>query len=82
MTNIYVIRHGQSQGNLNDWFVGHSDIDLTGLGYEQAELTAIPVIFPVLITPQKLPQGGKIFPLSPIPACGRSSVASGNVRYL
>lgn len=39
-TNIYVIRHGQSQGNLNDWFVGHSDIDLTDLGYEQAELTA------------------------------------------
>ena len=39
-TNIYIIRHGQSQGNLKDWFVGHSDIELTELGLQQAEMTA------------------------------------------
>lgn len=39
-TEIYVVRHGQSMGNLKDLFLGHTDLDLTELGYEQAELTA------------------------------------------
>ena len=39
-TTIYLIRHGQSEGNLHDRFVGHTDIPLTDLGRRQAQLTA------------------------------------------
>ena len=37
MTHIYLIRHGQSEGNLYDLFLGHMDMDLTELGKKQAE---------------------------------------------
>jgi len=40
MTRIYLIRHGESVGNLNRICLGHTDLDLTDLGYEQAEKTA------------------------------------------
>ena len=40
MTDLYLIRHGQSVGNIKDLFLGHGDLDLTDLGYEQAEKTA------------------------------------------
>lgn len=36
-TNIYLIRHGQSEGNLYDLFLGHTDLDLTDLGKKQAK---------------------------------------------
>ena len=36
-TDIYLIRHGQSEGNLYDLFLGHTDLDLTELGKKQAE---------------------------------------------
>ena len=36
-THIYLIRHGQSKGNLKDLFLGHMDLDLSELGYQQAE---------------------------------------------
>ena len=39
-TKFYLIRHGQSQGNLKGLFLGHYDLDLTELGYAQAERTA------------------------------------------
>lgn len=37
MTHVYFIRHGQSEGNLNHLFLGHTDLDLTDLGRKQAE---------------------------------------------
>ena len=40
MTTIYLIRHGQSIGNATRTYLGHTDLDLTGLGYAQAEETA------------------------------------------
>ena len=40
MTNLIVIRHGQSVANEEDKFAGHSDFDLTDLGRKQAELAA------------------------------------------
>ncbi|MBO5868861.1 MAG: histidine phosphatase family protein [Oscillospiraceae bacterium] len=39
-TKFYLVRHGQSQGNLLGLFLGHTDMDLTELGYRQAELAA------------------------------------------
>ena len=36
-TKIILIRHGQSIGNLNKTFLGHTDLDLSELGYKQAE---------------------------------------------
>ena len=39
-TVFYIIRHGQSVGNLNSVCLGHTDLDLTELGYSQAEKTA------------------------------------------
>ena len=36
MTNLIVIRHGQSVANQEDKFAGHSDFDLTDLGRKQA----------------------------------------------
>lgn len=40
MTEIYIIRHGQSKANEQDLFLGHGNMDLTELGYKQAEKTA------------------------------------------
>lgn len=39
-TTFYLIRHGQSLGNIQHRFLGHTDWDLTELGYRQAECTA------------------------------------------
>lgn len=39
-TKLYLIRHGQSRGNLKSLFLGHTDMDLTELGYRQAEMAA------------------------------------------
>ncbi len=37
---IFLVRHGQSLGNLNRVYLGHTDYDLSELGYRQAEITA------------------------------------------
>ena len=34
---VILVRHGQSEGNLYDLFLGHMDMDLTELGKKQAE---------------------------------------------
>ena len=39
-TKIILIRHGQSLGNANHTMLGHTDLDLSPLGYLQAETTA------------------------------------------
>ncbi len=39
-TKLIIIRHGQSIGNLNERFLGHTDLDLSEKGYKQAEMTA------------------------------------------
>ncbi len=39
-TTLILIRHGQSQGNVDRCFGGHSSTSLTDLGREQAEQTA------------------------------------------
>lgn len=39
-TTIYLVRHGHSLGNLNDQFIGHTDIALTDLGRKQAQMAA------------------------------------------
>ena len=40
MTRLLIIRHGQSQANLDGIFVGHINSPLSDLGMRQAELTA------------------------------------------
>ena len=40
MTTMIFVRHGQSLGNLNGEFLGHTDLDLSERGYMQAEKTA------------------------------------------
>jgi broad specificity phosphatase PhoE len=40
MTKIYLIRHGESLGNAARIYLGHTDLDLSELGYLQAEQTA------------------------------------------
>ena len=40
MTQIIIVRHGQSVANEQSRFAGHSDFDLTDLGRHQAELVA------------------------------------------
>ena len=40
MTKLYFIRHGESTANRMGLFVGHTDMDLTEKGHEQAEMTA------------------------------------------
>lgn len=40
MTTLIFVRHGQSLGNVNNEFLGHTDLDLSELGYAQAELAA------------------------------------------
>ena len=37
---MYFIRHGQSLGNQLGVFLGHTDLDLSELGYRQAACTA------------------------------------------
>lgn len=39
-TTLYFVRHGQSIGNQQRIFLGHTDMDLTELGVAQAERTA------------------------------------------
>jgi broad specificity phosphatase PhoE len=39
-TTIYLVRHGQSIGNLKHLYLGHTDLDLSELGHEQAKMTA------------------------------------------
>jgi broad specificity phosphatase PhoE len=39
-TKIYIVRHGQSVGNLTRTILGHTDLDLTELGREQAKACA------------------------------------------
>ena len=39
-TELYLIRHGQSLGNFERRFLGHTDLDLTPLGYKQAQCAA------------------------------------------
>ena len=39
-TKIILIRHGESLGNAKKMLLGHTDLDLTELGYRQAEATA------------------------------------------
>lgn len=40
MTRLILTRHGQSIANQEHLFAGHSDFDLSELGYAQAELTS------------------------------------------
>ncbi len=40
MGKLILIRHGESRGNKNHIFLGHTDLDLTERGYRQAKLTA------------------------------------------
>ena len=37
---VYFVRHGQSRGNAEHVLLGHTDLDLSELGYEQARATA------------------------------------------
>ena len=37
-TKIILVRHGESLGNHDKKFLGHFDLDLSQLGYKQAEL--------------------------------------------
>ena len=37
---IFLVRHGQSLGNLNRVYLGHTNYDLSEIGYKQAEITA------------------------------------------
>lgn len=39
-THIYLIRHGESEGNRVHAFLGHTDLDITEKGHAQAEKTA------------------------------------------
>ena len=39
-TNLYFIRHGESEGNKIRAFLGHTDLDLTEKGHSQAQNTA------------------------------------------
>ena len=39
-TLIYIVRHGESLGNAKRIYLGHTDLDLSELGYKQAEATA------------------------------------------
>ena len=40
MTTVYLIRHGESQANEKNVFIGHTDLALTDLGRQQAQVTA------------------------------------------
>lgn len=41
MTKLILIRHGESLGNAARRLLGHTDLDLSELGYRQAEATAL-----------------------------------------
>ena len=41
MTRLIFIRHGQSIANVESRFAGHSNFDLSEVGYRQAELAAV-----------------------------------------
>ena len=38
-TTLYLVRHGQSLGNLNGQMLGHTNLDLSEFGYRQAAAT-------------------------------------------
>lgn len=38
ITRIYIVRHGESISNRQGIFTGSTDVDLTDVGYRQAEL--------------------------------------------
>lgn len=38
MTNLIIVRHAQSLANQEEKFVGHTDVELSDLGFEQARL--------------------------------------------
>ena len=40
MTRLIIVRHGESESNLRHHIAGHTDMKLTALGLEQAEVTA------------------------------------------
>ena len=40
MTTVFIVRHGQSEANLDLWFAGQCQVPLTELGHKQAEMTA------------------------------------------
>ncbi|MBQ3014558.1 MAG: histidine phosphatase family protein [Clostridia bacterium] len=40
MTTLIVVRHGYSEGNREQRFVGHGEVPLTAIGREQAICTA------------------------------------------
>ena len=40
ITQIYLIRHGESVGNEKNVFIGHTDVELTSTGYMQAQMAA------------------------------------------
>lgn len=40
MTTIIIVRHGESLGNAQNLFLGHTNMDLTELGKQQAQKTA------------------------------------------
>ena len=40
MTKFILVRHGQSEGNAVQTFLGHTDMGLTVLGHKQAQVTA------------------------------------------
>lgn len=39
-THLYLVRHGQSEGNLAHAFLGHTDLPLTDHGHQQAKLAS------------------------------------------
>ena len=39
-TTVYIVRHGQTEGNRDNRYIGSTDIDLTELGKIQAQVTA------------------------------------------
>lgn len=39
-TTLYIVRHGESLGNAQGLLLGHTDLDLSELGYRQANATA------------------------------------------
>ena len=41
ITKIYLIRHGESEANSKNVFIGHTDLDITEKGHLQAEATAL-----------------------------------------
>ncbi len=40
MTELYIVRHGQTDSNVRNTYLGHTDIELNGVGLKQAEKLA------------------------------------------